>query len=170
MTDQQIARRELRRALRIHPHWIRFREDLLQDALEAILRTPIKDGGYASVAARGAIVRRALEYFGVNSHTGYTPINVTIDDHLADTLPAQDHSRAEFEVIDMQRYLLARAAKEHGARGSRILETELERDTASRAHGSGSDLAQEFNVTRQAVSLWRKRIMKDVERWYREAA
>jgi DNA-directed RNA polymerase specialized sigma24 family protein len=164
----RIARSEVHRACRRHPYWRPLFDDLVQDACEAVylaLRThPRAPGSWVRMWARGAVVRQARYYAGMGQRGSERPIFAPVE--AAEGIRTEDPRGAR----DMAQFLMTKARRKHGLRGLRIVETELERDSTNRRAGLGVSVAAEFGVTRAAVSLWRKKVMADVQRWYKEAA
>lgn len=87
MNYTAIARQEVRRAVRRNPRWMRYKDDLLQDGVEAALRSGA-EGGALRMWIRGAVLRAGLAYFGVSERTGLTPSFVGLDAPDAQTLSA----------------------------------------------------------------------------------
>jgi DNA-directed RNA polymerase specialized sigma24 family protein len=151
---------ELSRALRRRPAFSPWAEDLYQDGWEAIYRyEAVGDIRRERIAARGAILRSGLRYLGVTEKTGFTPQFTDIFGYEA----AKGPEANELEVYDLQKYLLSRTKEKHGDRGVRVLEARIE-------GVSGSQVAKEYGVTREAVRQWLEKVINDAKEWYREAA
>ncbi len=136
---ERIIYSEAHRAVRIHPAWRSMFRDLVQDAWEAVIRYAPAEPPHVRICARGAIVRCALDYLGVNRRTGARPEFIEAEDRAA-----SDSRFAEYEGAQTLAYLGRRVAKKHVPRDVAVWQLHV-------AGEGGAAIGRAMGVSRERV-------------------
>lgn len=154
----EVIQSEVRKALRLHPRWAHLRDDLMQDAYEAVLRYGCGDNlAHARISARGAISRCAMYYLGVNEKTGATPAFVMEKD--IETMPSPDAQIREYEVAQYLHVVGTAVAAEHGDRDAKVWALHVEGE-------GGAAIGRELGISRERV----RQILQPIYETARRAA